>query len=437
MRRKLRIALVVVGALYGARAFAQDVWTEPVPGVRYLHRSTPEPKEIHALLVDLSRPEISLRATRENESGRTTSSFSNLVGAVAAINGDFYNTNGSFDPVGLAVGEGMIWSTDSVGHRFLACSAVKECEIDTTNQARSADASWVSAVGGNVLLVNEGAVVQSESDDTACGSFCTVPHPRTAAGLSADGLTLILVVVEGRQTPLLGMSLSRLAELMLELGASVALNLDGGGSSAMVVSGARVSGRPSNEPSERSVANHLAVLHDPSAATTGRLVGFIREEDIFDDTAGLAGATVSLSSGERTTTDDLGHYAFDEVAPGDVTVNVVLDGFLPASDIKTVVAGITNWKSIAMIRGTPDAGVDVPEEDASIDGGGVVDGGETDAGQDQVPSDGGVPQDAGAVAANDEVQKSRCVCTGGAGTGWGLLPVLVVLGLRRRTGSSR
>ena len=379
---RLRVFALISMLGAAAPAAAADVWTTPHPGVRYLHRSSTGPKEIHALVVDLSRPEITLRATRESEKGRTTTSFAGLAGAVAAVNGDFYASG--FDPIGLAIGEGAVWSTDSGSHRFIACTATNDCEIEATAGTRAADSSWRSAVGGNVLLVNNGNVVQTAANDSACGSFCTTPHPRTAAGLSMDGDTLLLVVVEGRQGALTGLSTTRLAELMLDLGAHVALNLDGGGSSAMVVDGVRVSGRPTNEPAERRVANHLAILHAPAMATTGRLVGFIREDDIFDDTAGLRGATVMLSSGESATTDDRGFYAIDDVAAGAVTVMASLPGFVTASDTKDVMAGITNWKSIALSRVPPDAGVG---PDAA-----APDAGQVDAG---LASDAGLADDVG------------------------------------------
>ena len=156
---------------------------------------------------------------------------------------------------------------------------------------------------------------------------------------------MILVVVEGRRDPLFGMTTNRLARLMQDLGAHVALNLDGGGSSAMVLDGTRVSRRPFNEPSERAVSNHLAILR--SAASTGRLIGYVREDDIYDTAAGLAGATVDLSTGDSALTDGDGFYEFVSVPPGDLTVNVSLTGFSSISEPKTVQAGITNWKSVA------------------------------------------------------------------------------------------
>jgi len=61
-------------------------------------------------------------------------------------------------------------------------------------------------------------------------------HPRTALGLNADGTLLTLVVIDGRQTGRSeGMSEYELASLMQELGCTDAINLDGGGSSVMIV----------------------------------------------------------------------------------------------------------------------------------------------------------------------------------------------------------
>jgi hypothetical protein len=63
----------------------------------------------------------------------------------------------------------------------------------------------------------------------------TVRHPRTAAGVTADGRTLILAVIDGRQPEhSIGMTLPELADLMIGLGAIDAINLDGGGSSTFI-----------------------------------------------------------------------------------------------------------------------------------------------------------------------------------------------------------
>jgi exopolysaccharide biosynthesis protein len=62
------------------------------------------------------------------------------------------------------------------------------------------------------------------------------------------------------------MSLRELAELMLGLGASESVNLDGGGSTAMVIAGQesgsafRVVNRPSDRGGERAVGNAVGLV---------------------------------------------------------------------------------------------------------------------------------------------------------------------------------
>ncbi|HEX2188610.1 MAG TPA: phosphodiester glycosidase family protein, partial [Longimicrobiaceae bacterium] len=88
---------------------------------------------------------------------------------------------------------------------------------------------------------------------------------RSAVGWRADG-TLLLVAVDGRRPGYSeGMSLAELRSLFLELGAAEALNLDGGGSTALVVRGATVN-RPSDREGERAVANALVLLGPPAGA---------------------------------------------------------------------------------------------------------------------------------------------------------------------------
>lgn len=92
-------------------------------------------------------------------------------------------------------------------------------------------------------------------------------HPRTAVGYSKNGRYLYLVVVDGRQ-PFYsdGITIKELADLMISLGAQYAMNLDGGGSSTMVVEGKDGNPRVLNSPvddflprQERPVANHLGI----------------------------------------------------------------------------------------------------------------------------------------------------------------------------------
>ena len=108
-------------------------------------------------------------------------------------------------------------------------------------------------VGGGPMLVDGGHVVVG-----ACSGSICAPNPRTAIGVTADGRYL-LVVADGRRAGwATGMTLNQLAVLMVSLGAVQALNLDGGGSSTMVVKNGVV-----NKPSsggERTVSTTLLVM---------------------------------------------------------------------------------------------------------------------------------------------------------------------------------
>lgn len=89
-------------------------------------------------------------------------------------------------------------------------------------------------------------------------------HPRTAVGIDADGRKLLILVVDGRSSSSRGYTMVELANLMAALGAENALNLDGGGSSAMYSRLPTGAMGLLNEPSdggERRVANGFGVVY--------------------------------------------------------------------------------------------------------------------------------------------------------------------------------
>ncbi|WP_138159796.1 stalk domain-containing protein [Peptoniphilus catoniae] len=86
-------------------------------------------------------------------------------------------------------------------------------------------------IGGHALLVDNGASVKYTKDINVLGGV----RARTAAGISEDGKTLFIASAEGRTKRSAGLSLPNLSDFMVSIGAYKALNLDGGGSTAMVV----------------------------------------------------------------------------------------------------------------------------------------------------------------------------------------------------------
>jgi hypothetical protein len=132
----------------------------------------------------------------------------------------------------------------------------------------------VEAVGGLPRLVRDGRV-SVETEREGGKNFANVRHPRTAVGISTDSSKIFFVTVDGRQADSDGMTLYELADFMISLGCSQALNLDGGGSATMVVRG-KVVNKPSDESGERPVANALLLI---SRAPTGALARITIEPD--------------------------------------------------------------------------------------------------------------------------------------------------------------
>ena len=123
----------------------------------------------------------------------------------------------------------------------------------------TASCDWNSveqAVGGGPWLVKDGKEFVDWAHEGFKTTFACFRHPRTAVGATADG-KLLIVTVDGRQPVSRGATLSELASLMKRFGAVNAINLDGGGSTAMSVAGMVVNS-PSGGP-ERPVANALLV----------------------------------------------------------------------------------------------------------------------------------------------------------------------------------
>lgn len=112
-------------------------------------------------------------------------------------------------------------------------------------------------LGAGPQLLAAGKPVFTAESARYSNSLYRQRHPRTAIGWTADG-KLILLTVDGRQKFSVGMTMAELADLMFELGCVEAMNLDGGGSSTMVVN-RKVVNHPSDATGERAVSDALLV----------------------------------------------------------------------------------------------------------------------------------------------------------------------------------
>jgi len=112
-------------------------------------------------------------------------------------------------------------------------------------------------VSGNPKNVGAGVTLDSEGERTDAVQL----HPRTGIGVSEDGNTIIMMVVEGRYDGSAGVRTSQLADIMRYAGAYEAVNLDGGGSSTLYTQAFGVRNYCS-DGNERAVGNGIFATVD-------------------------------------------------------------------------------------------------------------------------------------------------------------------------------
>jgi len=240
----------------------------------------PRPLIAHVIIIDTKTAKLSFLVTPPDSKGdtplnaRTTSQFLDEFGVQIAINGDgftpwwsrspadYYPHAGDpVMPLGLTASKGDIY-TEGVP---------KEVGVEPTLYISRRNAlsfnrrpgNVFNAISGDRMLVEKGKVVDGLDDIEL--------DPRTAVGLNKNGRFLILIVVDGRQ-PFYsnGATFTKLAELLIAQGANIAMSLDGGGSSTLVMEGKNGEPLIMNSPidnyipgRERPVANHLGIRINP------------------------------------------------------------------------------------------------------------------------------------------------------------------------------
>lgn len=203
------------------------------------------------------------------------------------------------------------------------------------------------AVGGSAKFLNNG-VVQGNWPER---------HPRSALGFNADTTKFYFVTVDGRQSTSAGMTLTELGDFMLGIGAYNALNLDGGGSTTLVVHN-EVVNSPSDGSGERSVANALMLVSnkqktgslqrlniDPSIKKIYRDQSFTykvqgTDENYFPVSYNTEDLTFSLSEGFDAEISNTGMFTAGN-NPDTGYVFVEYNGYKDSSLVE--IKGITNF----------------------------------------------------------------------------------------------
>ncbi len=292
--RRVGRTLLVIVAVAVLLVVAQRVWvmsgdrSEVVgerlaDGITYdrIVWSEPRPVVIHVATIDLNVEGVAIEVGAEvrddgRVAARTTSEYVRRSGVTLGINGSFFHPFQEYPPWSAYPGDGdpvnsLGWLViDGKVHGSAWGSATFSLiEDDTGDRPRFAVGELVEdadqAISGATVLVDDGVVGQFDSESNRPGGGGE-SYPRTALAADAERGLVYLVVVDGKQPGYSeGLLLAELAELLVDLGATHAVELDGGGSSTMVLGtddGVRRLSRPINSRipgRERIVATHVGV----------------------------------------------------------------------------------------------------------------------------------------------------------------------------------
>lgn len=242
-------------------------------GVTYFRQEMQSPRKIvaHVLAIDTRAAGLKGLVTPPSDASglvctRKTSKFLEEFGLQLAINGDgfSYLDQDEYDPQqycpnggepvkvnSYAASRGTVYSQQWAGRPVMYINKNNEVSFNVPKGA------IFNALSGDRMLVDKGARVADLESQSV--------EPRTAAGLNQNGRWLFLVVVDGRQPGYSeGITFPQLADFLISLGAYTGLNLDGGGSSAIVIESVLGGSFVLNSPiegnlpgNESAVANHL------------------------------------------------------------------------------------------------------------------------------------------------------------------------------------
>lgn len=248
----LNICLVVLLILItgcASQKFSSKSVSFEYPGIEYKLdiKQEPRPIRIHILTISLTNQLYKLDAIIAEDpdgDGRAEAkltpplTLANATDLVAAANAN------AFEDFTLKKGQKPVWSRNlpvdikgwafneirkasygESGYASLWVDKNNQINIGFLNEKESKDCKI--AVSGFSQLILNGKIQYSSNKAI---------HPRTAVGIDKEKGKLILLVVDGRQKGYSeGMSLDELAQYMANIGCYDALNLDGGGSSIMII----------------------------------------------------------------------------------------------------------------------------------------------------------------------------------------------------------
>lgn len=234
-------------------AFIQQKWQvqKIAKGVIWKNLSTTalfnSTQIINIIEIDLKQNQKKLGIKALPKSRELTSSLAKQVKAFVAINGGFFDMKNGGAVDYIKVENKVINITNSPSDRANAFLAFDKKATKITS-----DSTIISSYP-NIMQAGPILLIQNSRAQLSKNAFNDNRHPRTAIGLK--GNKLILITVDGRRSQSQGMNLHELAHIMKWYGCQDAMNLDGGGSTAMYIHNQPYNGIV-NYPSDNNKFDH-------------------------------------------------------------------------------------------------------------------------------------------------------------------------------------
>jgi len=345
----VNVTLVILVILFSYAFFSSDTMAQTIEwrniseqyslpeGIQLYEgtRSSPALKAWY-IEVDMKVATIGLVPYLAENGTETVTEFSKRIGAIAAINGGYFGGNSSYSTV-VQPGQVLSRNVGSLNRNNRSYPVIRSAFSIAKNRDMTVD--WIyhfgstpddiyrfnqpmgytngssdlplaapnkntgeafdmyMGIGGGPILVKGDSIHVSYNEEIFWGSGVGLSNrdPRTAVGYTADGRA-ILLVTDGRQVASQGFSLPEMAQVMIDLGCTEAINLDGGGSSQMAVTNQLIN-RPGGGTYQRPVTSFLAVV--PADSIPGLpVVGSEEVLDTADETVKVSdGWTASANSG--------------------------------------------------------------------------------------------------------------------------------------------
>lgn len=230
------------------------------------------PQCISYLDIDMSRVSIQLKIAYLTKGRAKTSELAiHIPGAIAAVNGTFFNMKeggavcflkSNRKIINLTQQEDSVWFVNAEGG--IAMDTLGKIRI--LAQYELQDSSWLNTWAYSEVMT-AGPLLIRNKNPLGLHSEYKTKHPRTAVGLTENN-HLILLTVDGRHAEAAGMTIPELTRLMQALDCTDALNLDGGGSTTLWIPGKPHRGvvnypsdnKKFDHEGERAVANALVII---------------------------------------------------------------------------------------------------------------------------------------------------------------------------------